>query len=52
MGRIRKRYIELLKHELFTRSDTDEPGMRVVLHEKQKERFNAGSLLAKNPVSS
>ena len=38
---------ELVKHVLFTRTDADEPGMRVVLHEEQKERFNAGSLLEK-----
>ena len=36
---------ELLKYRLFTRTDADEPGMRVVLHEEQRERFNAGSLL-------
>jgi hypothetical protein len=36
-----------LEHVLFTRTDADEPGMRVVLHEEQRERFNAGSLLEK-----
>jgi hypothetical protein len=36
---------ELVKYTLFTRTDADEPGMRVVLHEEQRERFNAGSLL-------
>ena len=35
----------LVKYVLFTRTDADEPGMRVVLHEEQRERFNAGSLL-------
>jgi hypothetical protein len=39
---------ELVKHVLFTRIDADEPGMRVVLHEEQRERLvNAGSLLQK-----
>jgi hypothetical protein len=36
-----------VKHVLFTRTDAEELGMTVVLHEEQKERFNAGSLLEK-----
>lgn len=35
---------ELVIHVLLTRTDADEPGMRVVLHDEQRERFNAGSL--------
>ena len=46
MGGLSNTY-ELVKHVLFTRTDADEPGMRVVLHEEQRERFNAGSLLEK-----
>ena len=38
---------ELVKRVLFTRTDAEEPGRRVVLHEEQKERFNARSLLKK-----
>jgi hypothetical protein len=52
MRRIRYTVLfELVKHVLFTHTDTDEPGMRAVLHEEQKEHFNAGSLLEKTPVS-
>lgn len=43
---------ELVKHLLFTRTDADEPGMRVVLHEEQRERLNAGSLLEKKREAS
>lgn len=33
------------KYVLLIRTDADDPGMRVVLHEEQRERFNAGSLV-------
>ena len=45
--------MHIVNHVLFTRTDADEPGMRVVLHDEQRERFNTGSLLEKGkwPVS-
>jgi hypothetical protein len=43
---------ELVKAVLFTRTDADEPGMRVVLHEGQRDRFNVGSLLEREKKSN